>query len=221
MRTKTLFIAAAVLAAGIGSSVAQTVYSANIVGYVNATVPAGGFALIANPLDATPDNTLGTIITNVPVNTTIAFLFNPQTASYIQTTYRASGWSGGAGTTVMDPGAGFFLENTATTPITITFVGEVEQGTVTSFSTGYNLIGNVTPVSGLVQTDLGLPAVNGDVIYQFNPVTKTYAQFTRRATAWGGGLEPTIGTNSLYGVCEAFFYDATAAGTWTNTFTAQ
>ena len=39
MRTKTLLIAAAALAAGILSSSAQT-YSQNIVGYVNQVLPA-------------------------------------------------------------------------------------------------------------------------------------------------------------------------------------
>ena len=51
MKTKTLLIAAAALAAGVISSQAQSVYSQNIVGYVNQTSP-GGFALtlVANPL---------------------------------------------------------------------------------------------------------------------------------------------------------------------------
>jgi hypothetical protein len=49
MRTKTLVIAAAALAVGIISSEAQ-VYSQNVVGYINTTVPANGFRLIGNQL---------------------------------------------------------------------------------------------------------------------------------------------------------------------------
>ena len=47
---KTLLIAAAALAAGVVTSQAQ-VYSANVVGYVNAVIPANQLTLVANPLD--------------------------------------------------------------------------------------------------------------------------------------------------------------------------
>ena len=49
MRTKTLLIAAAALAVGITSSEAQ-VYSQNVVGYVNMTVPAGHYQIVGNQL---------------------------------------------------------------------------------------------------------------------------------------------------------------------------
>jgi len=55
MRTKTLLIAAAALAAAVTSSNAQsTVYSQNIVGYVNTVLPGGNaYTMIANPLNGT------------------------------------------------------------------------------------------------------------------------------------------------------------------------
>jgi hypothetical protein len=55
MRTKTLLIAAAALAAAVTSSQAQsTVYSQNIVGYVNTVIPGGNaYSLLANPLNGT------------------------------------------------------------------------------------------------------------------------------------------------------------------------
>ena len=55
MRTQTLLIAAAgALAAVITSSQAQTVYSQNVVGYVNTAIPGGyAFTLINNPLNGT------------------------------------------------------------------------------------------------------------------------------------------------------------------------
>src|ERR1035437_9506831 len=48
---KTLLMAAAALAAGIITSQAQPVYSQNIVGYVNTTLPVG-YSLITVPLNA-------------------------------------------------------------------------------------------------------------------------------------------------------------------------
>jgi hypothetical protein len=47
---KTLLIAGAALAASIISSQAQTVYSQNVVGYVNQTIPAGHFQIIGSQL---------------------------------------------------------------------------------------------------------------------------------------------------------------------------
>jgi len=52
MRTKVLLCAVA-LAASLASSMAQNVYSLNVVGYYNVTVPAGQFTLIANQLNTT------------------------------------------------------------------------------------------------------------------------------------------------------------------------
>ncbi len=63
MRTKTLLIAAAALAAAVNSSNAQsTVYSQNVVGYVNTVLPGGSVStLIANPLNGTT-NSVSTIL---------------------------------------------------------------------------------------------------------------------------------------------------------------
>src|SRR5580692_11046853 len=60
MKSTTLLIAAAALAAGIISSQAQ-VYSQNIVGYVNTPLPTG-FVNLANPLDGSNANNA---ITNI------------------------------------------------------------------------------------------------------------------------------------------------------------
>ena len=76
MRTK-LIAAAAILAAGLASSMAQSnVYSLNVVGYVNKTFVAGGFTAAANPLNGT-NNSLNTIMkgTQVPDNT-LVFLWD-------------------------------------------------------------------------------------------------------------------------------------------------
>ncbi len=63
MRTKTLFIVAAALAAGLATSVAQqNVYSQNVVGYVNKVFTGGGnYTAIANPLNTT-NNTLAGLL---------------------------------------------------------------------------------------------------------------------------------------------------------------
>ena len=53
MRTKTLLIAAAALAVGVATSMAQTTYSQNVVGYINQVIPASGYSIIGNTLTLT------------------------------------------------------------------------------------------------------------------------------------------------------------------------
>ena len=61
MRTKTLLLSAAVLAAGLVASQAQNVYSANVVGYVTFTskTNAPAFEVINNPLTGTTNTLKG------------------------------------------------------------------------------------------------------------------------------------------------------------------
>ena len=51
---------AAALAASLASSMAQNVYSLNVVGYVNVTLPSHQFTAVANPLDASMGGTVAT-----------------------------------------------------------------------------------------------------------------------------------------------------------------
>ncbi len=171
MRTKTLILSAVLSAAGIASSLAQ-VYSVNAVGYVNVTVPAGPGAFVAagNPLNypdgTNPANTLDNILPNAPNNTTKVWDFDPATGIFALYTKRATGWSGAAGVN-FNPGKGFFIQNDLPNPITLTFVGEVPQGTKTvAYTAGFNLIASAFPLSGGLESFLGYPAVNGDKVYQ-------------------------------------------------------
>src|SRR2546427_12593550 len=92
MRTKTLLLTAALTAAGALSSMAQ-VYSVNIVGYINLTIPKG-FSMIANQLNASPDNTLATVLASVPENTTV-YKFNAVAGHYDSSNFSADnpGWT--------------------------------------------------------------------------------------------------------------------------------
>lgn len=206
MRTKTLVLTAVVGAISIASAAAQTVYSVNAVGYVNKTVPAGGFALLANPLNLAT-NTLATVLPDVPANT-VVYKWNG--TSFALFTMRPTGW-GASGAQTLNPGEGFFVKNVATTPLTITFVGEVLTGAQTiAINTGFNLLGSKIPQAGKVETELGLPAKQNDKIYKFSGV---YAITTRRTDATPYTAEPVID------VGEGFFFWAGAAATWTRTFT--
>ncbi len=204
-------------AVSIAAAVAQTVYSVNAVGYVNVTVPAGKFAMLANPLNV-GTNGLTDVLPSVPVNTKV-FVFNTATGGFDAATLRATGWTGTGASATLAPGAGFFVQNVGTTDMTITFVGEVPQGTnlVVNIPVGFSVLGSIVPQAGKLVTDLKFPSATNDKFFSFNTSTQAYdPTLTLRATGWTGGAgEPAIN------VAQGFFYQAVAKGTWTRNFTVN
>lgn len=218
MRTKTILTMAALSVASLATAVAQTVYSVNAVGYVNVTVPANGFALLANPLNQ-PTNSLTAVLPGVP-NGTIVYVFNTTTGAFDTATFRSANnaWTGGGAAALLNPGQGFFVKNPGATALNITFVGEVPQGTnlVVSVPVGFSLLSSIVPQAGKLETDLKFPAANTDKAYVFDSTSQNYQIFTRRgAAAWtgvAGVTEPSVG------VAQGFFYSAAAATTWSRSF---
>src|SRR5262249_34530172 len=124
MRTKTLLLIAAFGAAGVATSMAQ-VYSVNAVGYVNKTIPKGGFAMVANPLDAGgTNNAVRALFKGVPDGFQV-FFYDTTAGKYKTATFDdlSGDFIGdGAGQIVL-PGQGVFAKNPTTSDVTVTFVG--------------------------------------------------------------------------------------------------
>jgi hypothetical protein len=207
MKGKSLLVAGLVLGAGAASSFAQTVYSVNAVGFVNRTL-APGFNLISNPLNA-PTNTLTALFPSGAVpNGTSVFQFDG--ANFVGSTHFFGVWSVNL-TNV--PGGGFFMRNPATTNITVTFVGNVQQGTLTTpLPAGFWITSSQVPQKGLVTTDLGMPAANGDSVFRFT--NNAYVGNTFFFGSWSGG-EPELD------VGEAFFVKKSAPVNWVRTFSVS
>jgi len=170
MRTKTTLLTAALLAAGALSSMAQ-VYSVNIVGYINLTIPKG-FSMIANQLNASPDNTLATVLAGVPENTTAyKFIPTPPPAHYQSSNFSADnpGWTIPGVT--LNPGEGVFISidpSQAPSGYTATFVGEVQLSSATPVKTGFSMLSSAIPQQGGVETLLGFPSRENDTIYKWD-----------------------------------------------------
>jgi hypothetical protein len=146
MRTKLLLTAAA-LAAGIATSMAQPVYSVNVVGYINLTAKPG-YNLVANQL-VNAQNTLDQVLPGVPPD---SLVLTYSAGSYIVDVYDGTAWldneTGDPSATAIAPGKGFFFYNPTATDQTITLVGEVKQGeTCVPLPAGYSLISVVAPQS--------------------------------------------------------------------------
>jgi len=114
MKSKTLLIAAAALAATVISSEAQ-VYSQNVVGYVNVVCPANTLVLAANPLD-NGTNDLNSLCGTLPSKSQAQFWNGAGFTICNKTTT----WSPDP---TLAPGTGFFIKSA--TLQTNTFVGNV------------------------------------------------------------------------------------------------
>jgi hypothetical protein len=217
MRTK-LLAAAAIMAAGLASSMAQSnVYSLNVVGYVNKAFVAGGFTAAANPLNAT-NNSLNTIMkgTQVPDNT-LVFLWDAaaQDFSAILPSYNAAAGNWVPDTTI-NPGTGFFVF--APTAYTNTFVGEVAQGSTTvPIPSNFGLISSPPPIGGDVGNVLaGLPAADNDLALKWD----TTAQDFLTIATYSAGSSSWVPANVQFDVGEGilFFHNGTATD-WVRNFT--
>jgi len=223
MRTKTILLSAACGLLAAAAANADSVYSVNVVGYVNKTFTGGKYAMFTNPLNNT--NTLGSLfpqLTDADSGCNI-YSWNSTTHSYDYYTYldAADGWYNGdtsvdANAVTLAPGRGawFFAENTTTS----TFVGDVLTGSLSiNIPVGWSQIGSQVPLS----TDLvaqGLGGGDGDYVY------------TWTGTAWGSwtyvegagwyNADTSNPENPVLGLGEgAWYWNNNAAYTWNRTFT--
>jgi hypothetical protein len=215
MRTKTLILTAAVMAAGVASSMAQ-VYSVNAVGYVNKTIPGGNkLALISNPLNAA-DNSIGALFKGVPAGTQV---YKYDGTKFVIATYDDidnAFLPADAAATKVNPGEGVFVRNTSGSDLTVTFVGEVPQGNLSNpIPAGLSIRSSQVPQAGPVTT-LGFPGAAGDQIFKFVPAKQGYDTFSFDDidNAWLPSV-PTLD------VGEAVFVRKNAAANWTRTFSVN
>jgi hypothetical protein len=247
MRTKTLALTAALVAAGIASSMAQSnVYSLNVVGYVNLSLTSGKLQQAAAQLDADGTGTNNTILselgTNVPVNTFV-YVFNPannagaggydslQFAALVRNgtpVWKLGGTN--ASTYPLNPGEGFFISPTATA--TVTIVGNVLQGSLTNqYVLAANklvMVSSKVPITGGITSVLGYPPNTGDFAYLYNPAdnsgaggydTFQYGPLVRNgASVWKSG---GVANEPTLAIGQGFFLVPAATTTWVQTFTVQ
>jgi hypothetical protein len=199
MRTNALLLAVA-LAAG-GSAYAQ-VYSQNIVGYVNRTVPKGKFVLIANPL-----NNGGNTVAEVIQTTGDLSLYHFVNGGFAPSTSLGGAWIEGDAV-VIAPGGGFFASSNGDADVKVTFVGEVAVGKTVNIPKGISLISSALPQAGTLDA-LEYP-VGDETVYQF--VNGGYAGSLSLGGSW-------IDPSPTVAVGDAFFViNDGNAKTWTRSF---
>ena len=181
MKTNTLLAAAAILAVG-GLAAQAQVYSQNVVGYYNVTVPAHGFALVGNQLQngsdtAQTNSSISTAFSGLAsdpngLTNTVIYLFSSGSYSSYQyflgadadANFLASGSVNGfydaSGNLISTPlvqSSSAFLYNPFTgSAVTATVVGTVPQTTnVVAIHSGFNLLALPIPVSTNLESNIG------------------------------------------------------------------
>lgn len=211
MKTKTLLLTVALGAAGIATSMAQ-VYSANAVGYINVTIPDGKKQMIANQLNVAA-TTIADLMPSAPEGFQV-FALKPD-GNFRIGTFAFGSWDDGG--IKMTPGIGVFVDN----PVgggnyTVTFVGEVPQGTPLSNPIAVNLsiVSSQVPQAGKISADLGFLPNEGDQVFQYNQTGA--GSFDIGTFAFGSwDTEPDIK------VGEAFYVSTGTAQNWTRNFSVN
>ncbi|MGC8742778.1 MAG: hypothetical protein ACP5T0_02720 [Verrucomicrobiia bacterium] len=213
MKTKALILTAAVAVAGAIAASAQTVYSVNVVGYVNVTIKPG-FNLIANPLNTT-NNTIAALLPNVPGGTMLFKYVSGQGYSVYTFDDLDMAWTPN-GNATLNPGEGAFIRNPTSSDFVITFVGEVLQGSLTNtLPVGFSIKSSMVPQQGAVDSVLQFPAQGGDFIYKYIP-GQGYNVYTfdDLDLVW-------TPSSPIINVGEAFFVRRSSAGSWVRNFNVQ
>jgi hypothetical protein len=233
MRTKTLVLSGVVAALTSVSAMAQ-VYSLNTVGYINVTCPPQAFSLVADQLWA---NGVGNNQYISPLldsqlldglhNGSAVYVY--ENGGFVPFTVQSGGWLGAnnintpgtPASTTINPGSGFFIYNSSTNPLVLTFVGTVGQGNQTnSLPQGaISLVSSMWPAAGTLDsssTGLDFSSVNNDFFAAFQASSGGYVEQTFLGGSWLGGV-PTVSVGEAF-----FYYNAGAsANQWVQSFNVQ
>ena len=232
MRTKTLVLAAVLSAAGIATSLAQAVYSVNIVGYINLTLKPG-LNLITAQLKGTNQNVntiLGSATPVLPADSKL-YTWNAAGQKYDNAQFAGGDnkWydlqTGTESTVTVSPGQAFFIQVAGTADVTLTLVGEVPTFLVAvSVVNGLGFYGDPAPVSQNIATNL-FPIVDNDALYTWNTSLQKWNNALIGVGAAGGSPAAWFDANGPVvfapAVGQGFAVLHTGAGTWNRTFTIQ
>jgi len=212
-----MILGAALLAAGVATSMAQSnVYSVNVVGYINLNL-TNGLNMVANQLDFDGTGTNNTIIgvfSNSLPNGSTVYKFSG--GSFNSYNFARGAWGGNTPGVSLNPGEACFVS--VPSPVTVTTVGQVLQGSTTNGLSGaLTMVSSTFPLSGAIDSTgnggLGYTPVNGDAAYLWDPVGQGYVTFNFARGSWGGP-SPTVA------VGQGLFLNSVHT-TWVNSFTVQ
>jgi len=182
---------------------AETIWSYNVVGYVTVNVPPG-YSMIANPFQA-PSNGVGAILPGMP-DGTILNKFDTHIFQLTDNVVKNGEWI--RPDELLVPGEGAILFNPTSDTRTINFTGEVMQGDLLmSIAVGFSVRSSQIPKPGRLNTDLGFPMSEGDLVHLFDRDRQNYVIYQYDKKKWSSN-PPVVN------VGEAFWIGKTAPGDW-------
>ncbi len=230
MRTNVL-LGLAALAAGLSTSVAQNVYSLNVVGYVNVSLQANELHFLSIPL--VPSGGNFNITNSIVLDNSQDFAnifawagtkWNPITPTWYGTDLGGAGWDTPI---VISNGLGFFLSSQANS--TLTFVGDVPQGALAyTIPAGLSTLANQVPMTAnfpgaTVGNDFDDMFNWDQTNQQWSSAVWVYLSTDDGFYGWDNGGFAGNNTNgpSLGPATAVFYANNSGAITFTQNFTVQ
>ena len=219
-------LGAVALAAFVSSSLAQ-VYSLNVVGYYNVTVPSG-FYFAANQLKAGNNSIKEVLPPSANLSSCSVLVWNKSIAKFQENITDGTDWFDAqtgdptSSTTVLAPGTSFFLNNSAG-QFTQTFVGEVTQGALNiPMGPGFNAVSSMTP-QVLDLSGNGFPQDSALKLSFFANATALYSFYETDGSGTWFNSQTGDPTTLTPAVGQGFFAENTGGSTlnWARTFTVQ
>ncbi len=181
--------------------------SKNIIGYASVSLPPG-FSMICNPFNA-PSNCVSSIFPELPDGTTLC-KFDTSLFRLTNNSVKNGQWSNPNEKLIPGEGAIFF--NPTTDFKTLNFVGDVSQGRLLNpIPAGMSIRSSLVPQPGRLNSDLGFPIAEGDVVHVFDRDQQKYTLYPFSVAAWERN-PPVIG------VGESFWISKTQPGNWVRHF---
>ena len=194
---KTLWIAiAGALAASVIAASAQEVLSANAVGYIKKTLPAGGkLVAMSIPLDSMTNTSLvfgeTSVASEAPVNSFVYF-WDTATQVWSAGFKSGKGWGPAEAGYVLQPGEGFFLQGdpVVVTDVEVTITGEVpSDATLARSIPGGNSLGtlaNPYPVDFIFgDSDVAANASVDSYVYFWDVDAQVWSAGFKSGKGWG------------------------------------
>ncbi len=218
MKKLMSLVALAVVGSVVAAS-AQEVLSANAVGYVKRTVPAGKLQIVSVPFDniASEDGSYKfgetQIANDLPQGSEVMF-WNDASQGWSGGAKSAKGWSAGQANHVVLPGEAFFVRNNSSADLEVTAAGEVpSDATLTRAYNGGKALSIVSapyPVDvRFGDTEIANALPQGAEVMFWNDASQGWSGGAKSAKGWSAGQ-----ANKIVAAGEGFFIRTTGEGAW-------
>jgi hypothetical protein len=237
MRTKTLLIAAAALAVGIATSMAQT-YSQNVVGYYNLNLLTG-YNMVSVQFAVGVSNGASEIFPNIPDGTAL-LTWDPIGVQYVYNYYDTGGGSSAPAASwymadyntltnqpVLKTGQACFL--LLPSPVTNTVVGAVLNTNTDNLIAGYNMVASSLPLGGATTNNLfnmaSLPDGTALLTWNQSAVQYVYNYYdtgggsSTPANSWYMADYNTLTNAPIFSVGQGMLFLTPSTWAWTQTYT--